>query len=98
MPEAMLHIGLARKDHAGVLRPTRAAVLLFAEDPAGLLAGKACIRILHYKGDRVQRAPTPNLLKPPKTVGGPLIRQIGDALEYLKGGAGDWCRDGPFRL
>jgi len=29
--EAMRHIGLAKQDGAGVLRPTRAAVLLFAE-------------------------------------------------------------------
>lgn len=65
--DALRHIGLAKPDHSGVLRPTRAAVLLFAEDPAGLLASKASVRLLHYKGDRVQHSPTPNLLKPPKT-------------------------------
>jgi ATP-dependent DNA helicase RecG len=84
LSEAMRHIGLARMDHAGVLRPTRAGVLVFAEDPAGLLAAKASVRVLHYKGEQVQYEPTPNLLKPPKTIGGPLIRQIADTLEYLK--------------
>lgn len=85
LPEALRYIGLARPDHTGLLRPTRASVLLFSEDPAGLLAGKASVRIFRYKGDRVQHDPTPNLLKPPKTIGGPLIRQIADTLEYLKG-------------
>jgi ATP-dependent DNA helicase RecG len=84
LPEALRHIGLARTDHAGALRPTRAAVLLFAEDPAGPLGGKASVRVLHYKGERIQRGPTPNLLKPPKTIGGPLIRQIADTIDYLK--------------
>lgn len=83
--EAMRHTGLARLDHAGVLRPTRAAVLLFAEDPAGLLAAKTSVRIFHYKGTQIIHDPTPNLMKPPKTFGGPLLRQIADAIEYLKG-------------
>lgn len=96
LPEALRHIGLARPDHAGVLRPTRAAVLLFAEDPAGLLAGKASVRIFRYKGDRIQHDPTPNLLKPPKTIGGPLIRQIADALEYLKGELATGVEMGPL--
>jgi len=82
--EAMRHIGLARTNHTEVLHPTRAAVLLFAEDPAGLLAGKTSVRVFHYKGDAIQHGPSPNLLKPPKTIGGPLIRQIADTLDYLK--------------
>jgi ATP-dependent DNA helicase RecG len=96
LPEALRHIGLARPDHAGVLRPTRASVLLFAEDPAGLLAGKTSVRIFRYKGDRIQHDPTPNLLKPPKTIGGPLIRQIADALEYLKGELATGVEMGPL--
>lgn len=96
LPEAMRHLGLARTDHAGVLRPTRAAVLLFAEEPAGVLAGKASIRVFHYKGDRIQHGPSPNLLRPPKTVGGPLIQQIAGALEYLKSELATGVEMGPF--
>lgn len=77
--EAMRTLGLARLDNTRELRPTRAAVLLFAEEPSGLLGGKAAIRIFHYKGSRVQTDPRTNLLKPPITVGGPIIRQISDA-------------------
>ena len=83
LPEALEHVGLARRDEQGVLRPTRAAVLLFAEDPSGLMAAKASMRVFHYKGDRIVHGPTPNLLKPPKTISGPLARQIADGLEYI---------------
>ncbi len=83
LPEALEHMGLARKGERGVLKPTRAAVLLFAEDPAGLMAAKTSVRVFRYKGDQIVHGPTPNLLKPPKTIGGPLIRQITDAAEYV---------------
>ena len=83
LPEALEQMGLARKDERGALKPTRAAVLLFAEDPSGLMAAKTSIRVFRYKGDRVTHEPTPNLLKPPKTIGGPLIRQITEAAEYM---------------
>jgi ATP-dependent DNA helicase RecG len=81
--EAMRHIGLARPDAGGVLRPTRAAVLLFAEDPSGLLAAKAAVRIFHYKGNRRQTDPRTNLLKPPHTITGPVIRQIQEARDAV---------------
>ena len=74
--QAMFHLGLARKDQSGVLRPIRAAVLLFAEEPSGLLAGKAAIRIFHFRGAKVETDPETNLLRPPITVSGPIIRQI----------------------
>lgn len=81
--EAMQHVGLAKLDEAGKLRPTRAAVLLFAEDPGGLLGTKAGVRVFHYKGDRVEHGVAPNLLKPPKSFSGPLrivIRQAFDCV------------------
>src|SRR5438034_398914 len=43
--EALRHIGLARQNADGVWRPTRAAVLVFAEDPGGLLDAKCSIRL-----------------------------------------------------
>jgi ATP-dependent DNA helicase RecG len=82
-PEALQHIGLAQKNAEGQLQPTWAAVLLFSEEPSGLLRTKASIRIFHYKSDKVDYLATPNLAKPPKTVSGPLISQIADAYRVV---------------
>jgi predicted HTH transcriptional regulator len=63
----------ARFDAKGALRPIRAAVLLFAEEPSGLLDSKCSIRIFHYRGESIDYTSTPNLVRPPRTIGGPLI-------------------------
>lgn len=81
--EAMTHIGLAKEDASGALQPTRAAVLLFAEEPGGLLASKASIRVFHYKGERIEHQTTPNLLKPPESFVGPLLLQIQRVYDYV---------------
>ena len=80
---SMYHIGLAKKDNGGNLRPTKAAVLLFTEEPSGLLASKAAIRVFHYRGITIDARPETNLLKPPKTISGPIIRQIQDAADFV---------------
>ncbi len=80
---AMQYIGLAKTDANGKLRPTRAAVLLFAEEPGGLLGSKAGVRVFHYKGDRLEHTPSPNLLKPPKSFSGPLTVVIRQAYDYV---------------
>lgn len=81
--EAMLHVGLAKRTGEGRILPTRAAVLLFAEEPSGLLASKAAVRLFHYRSHKVQSDPNTNLLKPPTTISGPVIRQIQDATEAV---------------
>lgn len=81
--EAMYHVGLAKKNADGRLRPTRAAVLLFAEDPSGLIAGKAVVRVFHYRGNRIDADPNTNLIRKPTTISGPLIRVIHDSLEAV---------------
>ena len=81
--EALFHLGLAKPDDHGKLRPMRAAVLLFAEEPSGVLATKAAIRIFHYHGTETTTDPNTNLVRKPVTVGGPLIRQISDAKEAV---------------
>jgi ATP-dependent DNA helicase RecG len=78
-PEALRHLGLARTDPDGQLRPTRAAILLFAEDPGGLLDSKCGIRVFQYRGDRIEHTPETNLLRPVRTIAGPLLMQIRDA-------------------
>ena len=78
-------IGLAKRVD-GVLLPLRAAVLLFADEPGALLATsgtRADIRIFHYSGNAIELGEVPNLKKEPKTISGPLYKQIIDAREYL---------------
>jgi ATP-dependent DNA helicase RecG len=82
--DRLFRLGLAKR-RDGELLPTRAAVLLFADDPSGVLAAKAAIRVFHYTGNRVEHGPVPNLRKTPKTITGPLIRQVADAYAYVAG-------------
>jgi ATP-dependent DNA helicase RecG len=75
-------IGLASKVEGRML-PTRAAVLLFADEPGSLLAAhdsRADIRLMIYDGKQVVPGSTPNLRKAPKTIRGPLIEQIDTVL------------------
>ncbi|MFO0891705.1 MAG: ATP-binding protein [Isosphaeraceae bacterium] len=94
--QAMFHLGLARKDDRGHLRPIRAAVLLFAEEPSGLLAGKASIRIFHYRGSRVATDPNTNLLKQPISINGPIIRQIQLAHDQVVSELASGIQKGPL--
>ncbi len=80
--DRMFRIGLARKKNDKIL-PARAAVLCFAEDPSGILSSKTAVRVFHYAGTRIEHGAVPNLLKPPKTITGPLIKQIADAYAYV---------------
>jgi ATP-dependent DNA helicase RecG len=81
--EALYHIGLAKKNAEGKVLPTRAAVLLFAEHPSGLIAGKAAVRIFHYQGNQIATDPNTNLVRKPITVDGPVIRVIQDSLDAV---------------
>jgi len=94
--EAMYHVGLAKRDDDGNLRPTRAAVLLFAEDPSGVMAAKAAIRIFHYRGTETTTDPNTNLVRKPITVGGPLIRQITEAKQAVISELAEKVQYGPF--
>lgn len=93
--EAMRHLGLAREE-GGRLRPTWAAVLLFAEEPGGLLDAKCAVRIFHYKGEAIERSVTTNLVRTPRTVGGPLIAQIRDARDVVLGELAQGVQVGPL--
>lgn len=83
--EQLQKIGLASKVGSEV-QPTRAAVLLFAEEPGSLLAAhgsRADIRLMVYDGKQVVPGATPNLRKTPKTIRGPLIEQIDTAVKTV---------------
>ncbi len=81
-PEILYKVGLARKNKEGILLPTRAAILLFAEYPNDILDTKCTVRIFKYSGDIEAIDETPNLLGTPKTINGPIIEQIKKAHEY----------------
>lgn len=95
-PSSLEHVGLARLDHEGKLRPSRAAVLLFAEDPGGILDEKCAIRIFQYRGDRIEYTEATNLVRPPKTIHGPLIAQIRGALDAIVEALASGLRLGPL--
>lgn len=78
LAEQLLRIGLAGEEK-GVVLPTRAAVLLFADEPGSLLAAhdtRADVRLMVYEGKAPVPGATPNLRKQPKTIRGPLVDQI----------------------
>ena len=85
--EQLQRIGLADSVSVdGELRPTRAAVLLFADEPGSLLAAhgsRADIRLMVYSGKTVTPGALPNMRKTPLTIRGPLIVQIDDAVKAV---------------
>lgn len=85
LPEQMSQIGLAEKV-AGEWLPRCAAVLLFAEEPGGLLAAhgtRAEVRLVIYQGKAAEAGAKPNMRKPPRTLRGPLIRLIDDTVRTV---------------
>ena len=85
--EQLQRIGLADSVSVdGELRPTCAAVLLFADEPGSLLAAhgsRADIRLMVYSGKTVMPGALPNMRKTPLTIRGPLIVQIDDAVKAV---------------
>lgn len=84
-PGQLMRIGLAARE-GGEILPTRAAVLLFADEPGSLLAAfdtRADIRVMVYDGKAALPGATPNLRKTPKTARGPLIQQIDIAVRIV---------------
>lgn len=85
LAEQMAQLGLAEKV-AEEWVPRRAAVLLFAEEPGGLLAAqgtRAEIRLVVYQGKAVEAGAKPNMKKPPRTLRGPLIRLIDETVRVV---------------
>ena len=83
--EQLCRIGLAEKNGDAAL-PRRAAVLLFADEPSGLLAAhgtRADIRLFVFDGKAAKPGATPNYRKKPKTIRGPLIEQIDEAVAVV---------------
>ncbi|HEY3326152.1 MAG TPA: ATP-binding protein [Novimethylophilus sp.] len=83
--EQLQKIGLASKVGHEV-QPTRAAVLLFADEPGSLLAAqgsRADIRLMVYDGKQAVPGATPNLRKAPKAIRGPVIEQIDTAVKIV---------------
>lgn len=83
LKNVLFQTGLAAKDTNGVLKPTRAAVLLFALYPHTLMDTKSAIRVYQYEGSIEKMGNVPNLIGKPKTIEGPLIKLIEEAQEYV---------------
>jgi ATP-dependent DNA helicase RecG len=83
--EVLEKTGLARRDEKDRLKPTRAAVLLFADFPSELMDTKCAVRVFQYHGKKIQIEETLNLVGKPRSIQGPLVRQIRDAHEYVLG-------------
>src|SRR3989338_8217116 len=60
--DVLFQTGLARKDEKGNLKPTRAAVLLFALYPNNLMETKCSIRVFQYEGNIETIKETLNLI------------------------------------
>ncbi len=81
--EVLFSVGLACRNDSGILLPTRAAVLLFAEYPTNIMDTKCTIRIFQYSGTVETFNETPNLKGTPQTIDGPLIEVIRKSQEYV---------------
>ncbi|MEK7583738.1 MAG: RNA-binding domain-containing protein [Patescibacteria group bacterium] len=82
--DVLMKTGLVRRVD-GQVKPTRAAVLLFAEHPSDLMETKCVIRVFQYEGSLERVKDTLNLIGIPKTIEGSIVRQIRDAHEYILG-------------
>jgi ATP-dependent DNA helicase RecG len=88
--------------HEGELQPRRAAVVLFAEEPGGHLAGvlaRCEIKLLVYSGTRDEASQIPNFRKSPRVFRGPMVdliessvRAVGQELEVGITMVGSGCR------
>ena len=80
--DQLFRVGLAERVGDALL-PRRAAVLLFADEPSGLLAAhgtRADIRLFVFDGKAMQPGATPNYRKKPLTIRGPVVEQIDEAV------------------
>ena len=75
--------GLAKKGQEEILRPTRAAVLLFAEHPTYLMEIHCTVRVIQLRGTLERFETVPNYVSKPKTIGGPIIEVIRNSHEYV---------------
>jgi len=75
--------GLAVRQ-GGEIVLTKAGALLFGKNPAVVMKSKCGIKISHYYGKSRNYTGTPNFVRRPFTIEGPLIKQIEDAVAYYK--------------
>ena len=82
--ENLFKTGLARTNTSGILQPTKASVLLFAEYPSDITTINSEIRVLEYTGKKEKiEGSTINLRSTPKTFKGPIYKLIKDVQEYV---------------
>jgi len=79
----LFQTGLARKNEENILKPTRAAVLLFSNYPNDILEEKTSIKVTQFAGSLERIGETPNIIGVPKIINGPLLHQIKNAHDYV---------------
>lgn len=76
--------GLARRgENTKDLKPTRAAVLLFAEYPTNLIDTKCAVKVAVYTSNEEVLGETPNFIGVPKIIDGPLIKVIQETQKHV---------------
>ena len=76
--------GLARKDEkTDTVKPTRSAVLLFAEHPTNLMNTRCAVKVVIYNTNEEIFGETPNFVGVPKIIQGPASKIIQDTQEYV---------------
>lgn len=83
LEKILFDVGLARKDNKNIIKPTRAAVMLFAKYPTNIMDTKCAVRIFQYMGKIEDFQEVPNLAAIPKTIDGPIIKVIKDTHEHV---------------
>jgi ATP-dependent DNA helicase RecG len=83
LQNVLFNTGLARKDQNQTLKPTRAAALLFSMYPHHIIDTKCTIRVFQYEGTIETVKETLNLIGTPRTIEGPVAKQIKEGHEYV---------------
>jgi ATP-dependent DNA helicase RecG len=76
-------IGLAKKNAENEIKPTLAAVMLFADHPTFLTDVKCAVKIYKYKGTLEKFEKVPNTIGVPKIIEGSIIEIIKKTQEYV---------------
>ena len=80
--EVLYDVGLAKIDNKEI-KPTQAAVMLFAEYPHFQMETKCSIRVYQYKREYKKVKEIRETVEKPKIISGPIINQIKEAHQYV---------------
>ena len=79
----VLHSKGLAKESGGILKPTRAAVLLFAEYPTNLIDTKCAVKVAVFQGADEVYGETPNMVGVQRIIQGPMIKLINETHKHV---------------